>query len=378
MDPPTMEPTMTKLQELYSRFGQSPWLDNLKRHWITGSALQQWVDQGVRGVTSNPTTFQKAVSAGHEYDEEFAGLVGRGTTIEDSYWVMVQTDIEGALRILRPVHDSSDGVDGFVSVELSPALARDTDGSVLDARRLHELIDEPNLFVKIPGTAEGLPAIATMIGEGRSINVTLLFGLQRYAEVIEAYMTGLESLAAAGRDLSRVRSVASFFVSRVDAEVDRRLEEIGSEAALQLRGRAAANARLAYQLFRDSFRGERWERLRSQGAHVQRPLWASTSTKDPAYPDTLYIDSLVGPDTVSTMPEATLDAVENHGVLTRTLDADVDGARQVFDELHQVGVDMEHVATTLENQGVAAFAESYDDLLRTLEGKSHQLQAQER
>lgn len=371
-----MKGPMTKLQRLCAEYGQSPWIDNLKRDWITSGRLQQWVDRGVRGVTANPTTFEKAIAGSDAYDEQFADLMQQGATVESCYWAMVTKDIQDALGILRPVYDDSDGIDGFVSVELAPDLAHDTDGSIAAARRLHESIDEPNLFVKIPGTAEGVPAIATMIGEGHSINVTLLFALKRHDEVIEAYLSGLETLLAAGGDISKVRSVASFFLSRVDTEVDRRLEEIGSEQALALRGTAAvANAKLAYALFQDRFRGERWERLRAHGAEVQRPLWASTSTKNPAYPDTQYLDPLIGPDTVKTMPESALEATEDHGRLARTVDANLEGARRTFERLQEVGVDMRNVAETLEHEGVAAFAKSYDDLLSTLEAKADELRA---
>jgi transaldolase len=365
---------MSKLRDLHDRHDQSPWLDNLKRGWITSGELRRWVERGVRGITSNPTIFQKAMSGGHDYDEQFGDLLTGGQSVEDSFWAMATSDIEDALAIFRPVHDESDGVDGFVSIELAPELARDSQGSTTAARLLHVQIDEPNLYVKIPGTSEGVPAIREMISEGRSINVTLLFGLQRYAEVIEAYISGLEVLADSGEDVSRVRSVASFFVSRVDTEVDRRLDAIGTDEARALRGRAAvANAKLAYELFLDRFQGERWDRLRDLGAKVQRPLWASTSTKNPEYPDTLYVDTLIGPDTVNTMPESTLDAFDDHGTLARTVDADLDDARDVFDRLAALGIDMEDVAATLEDEGVATFAKSYDELLESLEGKADEL-----
>ncbi len=304
---------MKRLTDLYDEQGQSPWLDNLRRGYIGSGELARWVERGVRGLTSNPTIFQKAIASGSEYDEQFGDLVVGGTTIEDAYWQMVATDIESALAILAPVHQPSEGVDGYTSVEVAPSLARDTEATIEAARGLHQTIDEPNLFVKIPGTAEGLPAIQTMITEGRSINVTLIFSLERYAEVMEAYIAGLE---AHDGDLSGIASVASFFVSRVDTEVDRRLTEIGTEAALSLRGRAAvAQAQVAYQRFVETFQGPRWDALVARGARVQRPLWASTSTKDPSLPDTLYVDTLIGPDTVNTMPEVTLEAFEDHGTL---------------------------------------------------------------
>jgi transaldolase len=362
---------MSKLTELYSEHRQSPWLDNLRRGWITSGELARWVERGVRGITSNPTIFQKAIASSDEYDAQFDALVGEGHTVEDAYWDLVVADIEDALRILRPVHDASDGVDGYVSVEVAPDLARDRDGTVAEARELHRRIDEPNLFVKIPATAEGVDAIRQMISEGRSINVTLIFGLDRYDEVIEAYLSGLEAYDG---DLSQVASVASFFVSRVDTEVDRRLEAIGSVQALGLRGKTAvAQAQAAYGLFQSRFSGPRWEALAAEGARVQRPLWASTSTKDPAYPDTLYVDPLIGPDTVNTMPETTLEAFEDHGTLARTVDADLAGAQQTLDGVERVGVDLDDVSATLEDQGVASFAKSFDELITTLGAKRDRL-----
>jgi transaldolase len=365
---------MGRLQELYREHGQSPWLDNLKRGWITSGELRRWVDRGVRGLTSNPTIFAKAISDSSDYDEQFRELVDGGTTVEESYWKLVTTDIEDALAILRPVYDGSEGLDGFVSVEVAPELARDTEGTFEAATFLHSVIAEPNLYVKIPGTAEGLDAIRRSIAAGRSINVTLLFGLRRYDEVIEAYLAGLEELVAGGGDPHPVSSVASFFVSRVDTLVDRRLEEIGTDEARALRGRAAvANAQLAYQLFLERFSGERWERLAQAGARVQRPLWASTSTKNPEFPDTLYVDELIGPNTVNTMPDSTLEAVEDHARLARTVDADPGEAQATVESLGELGIDLEEVAATLEDEGVAAFAKSFDELLDTLGAKAADL-----
>lgn len=367
---------MTRLQDLHTQQDQSPWLDNLRRGYITSGELQRWVDRGVRGITSNPTIFQKAISAGDDYDEQFNELIAAGTSVDDSYWHLVTHDIEDALQILRPVYNESDGVDGYVSVEVAPALARDTDGTIESARHLHATIDEPNLFVKIPGTAEGLPAIQQMISEGRSINVTLLFSLARYAEVIDAYLAGLEAYDAAGGDLSRVASVASFFVSRVDSEADKRLEAVGSDEALALRGKVAvANAKLAYELFTERFGGERWEALAAKGARVQRPLWASTSTKNPDYLDTLYVDPLIGPDTVNTMPEGTLEDFEDHGTITRTVDADVDDARRTVAALDEVGVSLDEITRQLEDEGVASFSKSFDELMTSLESKADDLPA---
>jgi transaldolase len=353
--------------------GQSPWLDNLRRGWLTSGELARWVDRGVRGLTSNPSIFQKAISSGHDYDDQFRELVGAGADVDAAYWDMVVDDIRGALALLRPVHDESDGVDGFVSIEVAPDLARDSAGTEAAARGLHERIAEPNLYVKIPGTAEGIAPIRTMIAEKRSINITLIFGLDRYAEVMEAYLSGLE---AAEGDLSRVASVASFFVSRVDTEVDRRLEEIGTDEALALKGRTAvAQAQVAYQRFLETFRGPRWEALVARGARVQRPLWASTSTKDPDYPDTLYVDTLIGPDTVNTMPEATIDAFVDHGTVARTIDADPGEAQAVLDRVAAVGVDLDDVTHVLEEQGVAAFSKSFDELIGALGTKAAELGA---
>jgi transaldolase len=359
---------VTRLQDLHATQHQSPWLDNLKRGWITSGELERWAERGVRGITSNPSIFQKAMESGDAYDAQLESLTGSGTSVLDSYWQLVVSDIRDALRILRPTFDSSGGEDGYVSVEVAPSLARDTEGTIDAARHLSDLIAEPNLYVKIPGTIEGLPAIRQMISEARSINVTLLFSLERYAEVIEAYLSGLE---AHDGDLSTISSVASFFVSRVDTEVDRRLDEVGTEAALALRGQAAvANAKLAYQLFVEQFSSPRWQALAARGARKQRPLWASTSTKNLAYPDTLYVDALVGPDTVNTIPDATLEAFDDHGTVARTIDVDVEGARALLDGLAAVGVDLADATRVLEDEGVASFSKSFDELLGVLQAKT--------
>lgn len=362
---------MTRLSDLFTVENQSPWLDNVRRDWIADGEMERWRDRGVRGVTSNPTIFQKAISGGDAYDEQFSRLLAAGTSVVDSYWEMVVADIRDTLAIFRPVHDSSDGLDGFVSVEVSPLLARDTAGTVAAARELDDLIDEPNLYIKIPGTAEGLPAIRQVVSEGRCVNVTLLFSLARYREVMEAYIAGLEAFDG---DLATVSSVASFFISRVDSEADARLEAIGSPEALQLRGKVAiANARLAYAAFQETFTGPRWEALAARGARVQRPLWASTSTKNPEYPDTLYIDSLIGPNSVNTIPEKTLAEFEDHGTLARTIDADPAEARDVLDRLAAVGVDLDDVTDGLERDGVASFSASFEDLLASLSEKADTL-----
>jgi transaldolase len=359
---------MTKLHQLHDRHGQSPWLDNLTRGDVTGGRLRRLVAQGIRGVTSNPTIIAKAIGGSTDYDGQLAALTAAGRDTEASYWSLVTSDLKGALAVLRPLYDHSGGRDGFVSVELDPALAHDTQASVQAARALHRRIAEANLLVKIPATAEGVPAIRQAITEGLSINVTLLFGLDRYEQVIEAYLQGLE---AHHGDLFRVHSVASFFVSRVDTEVDRRLEAVGTPAALALRGTAAlAQAKLAYRLFRDRFSGPRWQALATRGAWVQRPLWASTSTKNPAYPDTAYVDGLIGPDTITTLPEATIAAFEDHGTLAATVTQGLEDAEATLERLGEVGVDLGEVARVLEAEGVAAFAKSYDELLSLLRAKA--------
>lgn len=359
---------MTRLHDLYDSEGQSPWLDNIRRGWITSGELAAWVERGVRGLTSNPSIFQKAIQGSEEYDDQFRESIGMGLDVEASYWELVTRDIGAAIDILRPVYDSSNGLDGYVSVEVDPGLARDADGTEAAARELDVRLDAPNLYIKIPATAEGLAPIQQMITEKRSINVTLIFSLERYAEVMEAYLAGLE--AAAG-DLSDISSVASFFISRVDVEVDRRLDAIGTPEARALRGKAAiANGKLAYELFRQTFSGPRWEALVERGARVQRPLWASTSTKDPEYPDTLYVDELIGPDTVNTLPDNTLEAFEQRGTVARTIDVDVDDARATIAGLASLGIHMDEVTQKLEDEGVAAFEKSFDELLGVLSEKA--------
>ena len=367
---------MGRLHDLYEFEGQSPWLDNLKRAWLESGEIQQWIDRGVRGITSNPSIFQKAIETGEEYTAQFSELIGSGSSVEDAYWKLVVQDIEGALALLRPVYDESDGIDGYVSVEVAPSLAHDRDGTEEAARVLDDLIDEPNLLVKIPATEAGVGAIRAMIGESRSVNVTLIFSLERYAAVMEAYIAGLEDALADGAvDLSAIASVASFFISRVDVEVDKRLEAVGTPDALALRGKAAyVQGQLAYEMFTQAFSGPRWEALEAKGARVQRPLWASTSTKNPSYPDTLYLDTLIGPDTVNTVPDATLVAFEDHGTVARTVDADLPGAHAVWDAVGAL-VDLDDVAATLETEGVDAFMKSFDDLLEVLAEKANDLSA---
>jgi transaldolase len=372
---------MTLLHDLFEREGQSPWLDNLRRDWLQDGTMAGLVAQGIRGVTSNPTIFAKAIAGQDTYDAEFGELI-KTKSVNDAYWDLVISDIDTALDLFRPLYDSSSGGDGYISVEVAPGLAHDAQGTIAMARDLHARINQPNVLVKIPATAEGVPAIRQMISEGRSINVTLIFSIARYGEVIEAYLSGLEALAASGRDdLSRVASVASFFISRVDTEVDRRIEAAAPSATdpdelLALRGQAAvAQARLAYQLFTTSFSGPRWAALAGKGARPQRPLWASTSTKNPAYPDLAYVNTLIGPHTVNTMPDGTIADYLDHGTVARTVDTKLDAAERLMGALSAAGIEMEDVAQTLEAEGVASFAKSFDELLQSLSDKANALTA---
>lgn len=362
----------TPLVSMSQDHGQSPWLDNLKRSYLSDGTLQNLVDRGVRGVTSNPSIFQKAISGSNDYDTAFAALVESGKTVEEAYWELVVDDVSNACRLLRPVYESSHGVDGYVSLEVSPVLAHDTAGTERDARSLAARVAEPNVMIKIPATREGVPAIRKMIGEGYDINVTLIFSLERYADVIEAYIGGLEDrLAAGATTLSDVASVASFFISRVDSEIEKRFAVSGKGSDL-IGKPAVAQGVLAYQLFLNRFSGPRWERLVAHGARVQRPLWASTSTKNPTFADTLYVDTLLGPNTVNTLPEPTLEAFDDHGVAARTVDSieSIVKAHTVWTDLEGAGIDVEDVAEVLEREGVASFAKAFDELLATLSARA--------
>lgn len=360
-----------RLRRLHAECGQSPWLDNLKRDLLTSGELERLRDAGVRGLTSNPTIFQKAIQGSSAYDAQFQELLSAGCTIDECYWGLVLADITDALGVFAPLYTESAGGDGFVSVEVDPHLADDTVGTTTAARDLWSRVGRANLMVKIPATRAGLPAIRAAIAAGINVNVTLIFGLERYRDVMEAYVSGLEDRLAAGGDVAGVASVASFFVSRVDTEIDARLEVVGTPSALALRGRAAvAQAQLAYDDFRAVFTSERWQALASHGAAVQRPLWASTSTKNPSYPDTLYVDSLIGPDTVNTLPDATLEAFVDHGTPLRTVDRDVAESRRVWVDLSEVGIDGADVADKLEREGLASFVASFDDLLTALRDKA--------
>ncbi|MET7280772.1 transaldolase [Kribbella sp. NPDC005582] len=358
---------MTKLEHLYGYYGQSPWLDNLTRAALRDGSLERMVADGVRGITANPATFARSILGSHDYDEELWALIAAGKSVDDAYWELVITDTGQALDVLRPVFDGGDCIDGFVSVEVSPELAHDSLATIAAARLLRERLAKPNLLVKIPATAEGVTAVETLTAEGASINVTLLFSLSRYAEIIEAYLSGLETFTARGGDPSMVSSVASFFVSRVDTEVDQRLQAVGTDAALGLRGQAAvAQAKLAYRMFTEQFATQRWHRLAALGADVQRPLWASTSTKNPRDRDTRYVEELIGPDTVTTLPEATIAAFEDHGTMARTLDNGVPEAADLMLRLADIGVDMTAVGRTLEESGIAKFDQAYRGVLADL------------
>jgi transaldolase len=364
---------MDRLKDLYAGYNQSPWLDNLKRGYITSGELARLRDGGVRGLTSNPSIFQKAIQGSPDYDEQFRALAKDNGPIVDDYWALVTRDIIGALDVFAPLYDSSLANDGYVSVEVAPDLAHDTKGTIEAARHLWSSINRPNLMVKIPATAEGIPAIRTAISEGINVNVTLIFSLERYGEVMEAYISGLEANKGS---IGRIASVASFFISRVDTEVDRRLDEIGTPAALALRGEAAvAQARLAYRSFRETFSGPRWEELVARGARVQRPLWASTSTKNPAFKDTLYVDELIAPDTVNTLPDNTLAAFADHGTLGFTAISRRAHTDDVWAGLARVGVSMSDVSTKLEAEGVTAFVKSFDELLAALTTRAAELRA---
>lgn len=353
------------------------WYDNMYRALITSGELERMVDMGMTGLTSNPTIFQKAISSGNDYDDSLVRYALRGLDAEGLFEALATEDIRAAADVLRPAHERSGGSDGFASLEVSPRLAHDTDGTIEAALRLFETLDRPNVMIKVPATPEGIPAIRELIGRGVNVNVTLIFSLEMYARVREAYIAGLEDLARAGSDLGAVSSVASFFVSRVDTAVDGILERRGS-ALESLMGKAAvANAKIAYQDFKRTFGTDRFGALASKGARVQRPLWASTSTKNPAYSDTLYVETLVGTDTVNTMPDATLEAFLDHGKASDSIERDVEEAREVIATLEENGVSMDAVTTTLTREGVKAFADSFEELLGDIEAKRERLMARE-
>ena len=364
---------MTPLKQLAEQ-GQSVWIDYLSRNFVNGGDLAGLVTDGVVGVTSNPTIFQGAIAEGDAYDDQIKEVSATESEPKEIFLALARDDIRAACDELRRVWDDGDGKDGWVSLEVDPNLAHDTQATIDEAARLHGLIDRPNVLIKIPATKEGLPAIEETIASGIPVNVTLIFSLERHRKVAEAYIRGLERLVESGGDPSKVASVASFFVSRVDTEADRRLDEIGGFD--ELKGTLAiANAKLAYETYAEVFSGAQWDALAAKGATPQRCLWASTSTKNPAYRDTMYVEELVGPDTVNTMPRETIEAVEDHGVIERKLDQDVEGARRTLERFGEAGIDYDDVVATLEREGVEKFAKSFRELFADLEAKRDQLVA---
>ena len=371
-----MTGSINSLQEL-RRLGQSVWFDNIRRGFIKSGEMQRLIDQGVTGLTSNPTIFEKAISGSTDYDDALLKLARDGKNAEEIFEALAIEDIRDVADLLRPVYDETDGVDGYASIEVNPHLARKTDETITNARRLFAALDRPNVLIKVPGTPEGVPAIRRLISEGINVNTTLIFSLDAYAQVREAYISGLEILAENGGDPSRVAGVASFFVSRVDGIVDALLQaraENGGKEAQSLMGKAAiANAKVAYRDFEATFGDARFQALKAKGARVQRPLWASTSTKNPNYSDVMYVDRLIGPQTVNTMPDATLAAFLDHGSPAVTIGDGLDRALATAEELENLGISMDKVTSTLLEDGVKSFADSYDQLLANIEEKRAKL-----
>src|SRR3977135_2099217 len=366
------------------QIGQALWMENIRHQHITPRELARLRDEGLTGVTSNPTIFEKAVSGSTDYDEAMVQLVREKVKPSEMLWDLMVEDIQAAADVFRPVYDRTKGKDGFVSIEVSPTLANNTRGTIAMAEDLRNRCKRPNVMVKIPATKEGLPAIEDQISKGHNINITLIFAVQRYDEVVEAYLRGLEKLHKKGGDLSKVASVASFFVSRVDSKVDKMLaakiqqtDDPAQQRALdQLLGKAAiANSKVAYEHFNKIFSGARWETLRKAGARTQRPLWASTSTKDPRYPDTYYVEELIGPDTVDTVPPQTLVAFREHGEVRRSLDENIDLARRQLKQLAEAGIDLDQVTRELESEGVNSFTKSFESLLEALTKTSKDIKA---
>jgi transaldolase len=364
----------SRLQQL-TELGQSVWIDSLSREMLETGELERLIgEDSVSGVTSNPTIFQKALAEGDRYDTELLEVASLADPRE-IFFRLAENDVRQACDILLPIHEKTDGLDGYVSLEVDPTLAYDSESTYAQTLRLHSEVDRPNLYVKIPATRPGLPAIEDAIAAGHSVNVTLIFSLRRYTEVVDAYLRGLERRVAGGGDVGRVSSVASFFVSRVDSEADQRLEAIGSPEALALRGKlAVANAKLAYRHYQEVFSSERWQYLASKGARAQRCLWASTSTKNPAYSDTLYVSELIGPETVNTMPIETVRAFQDHGAAAETLIRDVDEAKLLLEQIEGVGVSYDQVVETLEAEGVQKFEDSFAELLTGIGAKLKKLE----
>ena len=355
-------------------FGQSIWLDFLRRNALENGEIQRLIEQdGVSGLTSNPSIFEKAIAGSHDYDNDIRAMALEGRNIQEIYEALTVEDIRRAADLFRPIYDRLDGGDGFVSLEVSPQLAHDTDGTIAEARRLWHAVDRPNLFIKVPATREGLPAIQGLIGEGINVNITLLFGLPRYREVADAYLTGLETMAKSGRPLNRIASVASFFLSRIDVLIDPMLENIQSKGgsmadrAAGLHGQIAiASAKVAYQIYQEIFRSERFHELSKQDARYQRLLWASTSTKDPAYSDVKYLEALIGPDTINTVPLETLDAFRDHGKAASSLEENAQNSRLVLDGLREIGLDLDALTQQLEDEGVMKFNQAFEKLMAAL------------
>jgi transaldolase len=367
--PTTPDPSSTSPLADLSRAGVSIWLDDLSRELIETGELERLIrEQHVVGVTTNPTIFASALAKGERYSDQVRGLAERRATVDEAVFELTTEDVRNACDVLRPVSDETDGIDGRVSIEVDPRLARDTKATVEMARKLWQSVDRPNLFIKIPATVEGLPAISTVLSEGISVNVTLIFSVDRYRAVMNAFLTGLEQAREAGRDLSNIASVASFFVSRVDTEVDNRLDALGTDEALGLRGKAGiANARIAYHTYEEVFSTPRWEVLAAAQAHPQRPLWASTGVKNPDYPDTMYVTELVAPGVVNTMPHKTLDQVADHGeVRGDTVSGTFDDAAGLLDHLERLGISYTDVTDKLEDEGVEKFITSWNDLCGTV------------
>jgi transaldolase len=360
---------MTDALARLSELGVSVWLDDLSRELLAGGELERLIsERHVVGVTTNPTIFASALAKGDRYQDQVNELASRGADVDTTVFEITTDDVRSACDVFLPVYESTDHVDGRVSIEVDPRLAHDTQGTVEAARSLSSTVDRPNALIKIPATEAGLPAITQVIGEGISVNVTLIFSLERYRAVMNAFLTGLEQARQNGKDLTSIASVASFFVSRVDAEIDKRLDALGTDEAKELRGKAGiANARLAYQAYEEVIGDERWKTLAAAGARVQRPLWASTGVKDPAYPDTMYVTELVAPDTVNTMPGKTLDAVADHGEIAgETIRGRYDEAAQVLDRLERIGIGYTEVTDLLEREGVDKFEKSWAELLQTV------------
>ena len=356
-------------------YGQSFWYDNIRRKFLHDGSLQGLIDNdGLRGMTSNPSIFEKAIGGSDDYDAQMRDLVAEGADTMAIYEALALADIQQACDMFADLYTATDGADGYVSLEVSPYLARDTEGTVHEARRLFTAVNRPNVMIKVPATPEGIPAIQQLIGDGINVNVTLMFNMSHYEAVAQAYLTGLQQLVANGGDPQKVASVASFFVSRVDSAVDSKLKALGDPAAEALLGKAAiANSRVVYQRFKEIFHGEAFATLQQAGACRQRLLWASTSTKDPSYPDTLYIDELIGSETVNTMPPNTIEAFRDHGTVASTLEKEVDEAYAVLDNLAELHISLDEITETLQVDGVVAFAKSFDVLLATIAAKQQAL-----